>query len=296
MALTPNGPVSIGVNYPADYVIFRDLPPVRVDDGGSRHWYARGQNFGVAYTDCARQLTLERAAADQPDEWMLLLPEHSRNERSLRVAAAGQVAEASGPCLAVIPAGASFVDVRGGGPVVRIFSRNAADLCKLAMNAASYQRDHVNVAPFVPWPAAVDGPRVRVYSLNVPRVEGRFGRIFRCSTIMVNVLYPAQGPRDETRLSPHAHADFEQASFALEGEYIHHLRWPWTADRREWREDEHRFCPSPSVTIIPPPATHTSQSLAAGTNHLIDIFAPPRLDFSQRPGWVLNAAEYPMPG
>jgi hypothetical protein len=60
-------------------------------------------------------------------------------------------------------------------------------------------------------------------------------------------------------------------------------------------EDDHINIDTPSITIMPPPALHTSVAMGE-RNSLVDIFAPPRVDFSL--GGMVNvdnAAEYPMP-
>ena len=271
-----------------EYVRFRDVDPVE-EAADCRTWFVRGQNFVVAYSEVQRGARFARAG--QLDEWVLLLP--GGRTRARVTVGGGQETLVEGHSLVIMPPGDSEVEALGDGQLVRLFTSCSGDLASGAVNASSYEHPHPNVGLVDRWPPPVDGFRVRVYSLDVPREEGRFGRIWRCTTFMVNYLEPTVGPRDTTKMSPHAHADFEQCSLALSGDYVHHVRWPWTTDLSAWRPDDHESCPAPSVAVIPPPAVHTSQAVGAGVNQLVDIFCPPRVDFSGKPGWVLNSGEYP---
>ena len=249
----------------------------------------RAQNFTLLLDEVEGERTLTRNG--QPDEWALLLPDTGLTGR--RDAATAARSRSAARSLTFIPAGDSEIHLSGSGRAVRLFTVASEDLAEQAHNAAAYAERHANLPPFAPWPEA-PAEQVRSYDLDVAPEQGRFGRIFRCSTLMVNFLEPNDGPRDPTKLSPHAHADFEQCSLALEGEYVHHLRWPWTPDRTVWREDEHVRVGPPSVTIISAQVEHTSEPVGAGLNQFVDIFCPPRADFSDMPGWVLNAEDYPL--
>jgi hypothetical protein len=286
---TQAGGAPATVSAAAEYVKFYELSPLD-ESSSERTWYARGQNFVVAYSEAGAGAALTRA--DQPDEYMLLVLDAATR---VEVSTPDERVQVEGSSLLIMPPGQSRVAVASGGRLARVFSARSADLAKNSSNAASYATPHTGVAPLEPWPEPPGGFRIRSYSVNVPNEPGRFGRIWRCTTLMVNWLEAGTGPRDVTRMSPHAHPDFEQCSLVVEGEYVHHIRWPWTTNLNDWRADDHERCGSPSVTVIPPTSIHTSQAVGAGTNHLIDIFSGPRLDFSHKPGWVLNAAEYPMP-
>lgn len=273
----------------AEYVKFHDVPAAE-QSALARTWYGRGQNMVVAYSEGQPGAVFERVG--QVDEYMLVLPE----------AGAGAVLEAgderveiSGYSLAILPPGDSRVTLRQAGLVIRVISTRNADVAALAANASAYAEQHPNIPQFAAWPEPPGGYRIRHYSLDVPPQPGRFGRIFRCTTMMINMLPFEPGPRDTARLSPHHHDDFEQCSLAIQGAFVHHIRWPWTANQQHWRADDHEHCPAPSIAIIPPPAIHTSAATGTDGNQLVDIFSPPRVDFSKMAGWVLNADEYPMP-
>jgi hypothetical protein len=273
----------------AEYVKFHDLPPA---EGGAqaRTWHGRGQNMVVCYSECEPGAVFARSG--QLDEYMLVIPEAGAGAV---IEANGERVEIPGFTLAIVPPGDSRVTMKQKGQLIRVISTRNADVVRLCSNAAAYEHQHPNIPEFQPWPDPPGGFRIRHYSLDVPPVPGRFGRIFRCTTMMINMLPYEPAPRDTTKLSPHHHDDFEQCSLAIQGAFTHHIRWPWTANQKYWRDDDHEHCPAPSIAVIPPPAVHTSAATDTAGNQLVDIFSPPRFDFSKQAGWVLNADEYPMP-
>lgn len=271
----------------AQYARFYAEPP-QDDAADGRTWYSRGQNLVIAYTDGKARLALART--EQRDEYAVLLPDAGAR---VHITAGDLATTLDGPGLAFVPAGPSTVRLLGDGVVIRLVTTQNTDLAARCGNAAAYATPDPNVPAFEPWPAPVTRA-IHTYSLDVPDEPGRFGRIFRGSTVMVNAI-KASPPRDTARMSPHHHDDFEQYSLCLKGGYIHYLQWPWTSDMAQWLPEEAERCDAPSVAVIPPPAVHTSRSMDPAGNVLIDIFSPPRGDFSAKPGWVLNAADYPLP-
>ncbi|HWW63844.1 MAG TPA: hypothetical protein VNZ43_03720 [Sphingomonadaceae bacterium] len=273
----------------SSYARFYDMPP-NEEGNGQKNWYARGANFVLVYSEVEAGAVLARNA--QVDEYVLLLPDA---DTSVRLETGTETQAVGGFTITMIPPGDSRINVISGGRLIRFFSACSADLAARACNAATYAESPPSIPPFVRWPSPVGGFKIRSYSLDVPEEPGRFGKIWRCSTFMVNVFPPQVGPRDPAKLSPHHHDDFEQCSLAIAGTYVHHLRWPWTANLGDWREDEHETCESPSICVIPPRVIHTSAAIDRRVNLLVDIFSPPRADFSAMAGWVLNAGDYPQP-
>ena len=264
-----------------------DQPPQRKTPGAGT-WVARGANFVVTVTQAADGARLARRG--QTDEYMVFLPECGAT-----IEAGTECVQAGTESLTIVPPGDSCVVVRGGGQVVCVFSHHAEDLLALASNVADYASPTPDVAPLVPWPTPADGFHLRSYDVAQFTQEGSNMRIFRSTNLMVNVMTQRMVARDVRKLSPHSHADFEQGSLALRGQWVHHTRYPWVADMTAWRDDAHIEVGSPSLTVIPPQVVHTSRNVNDNGAWLLDIFAPPRMDFAGKPGKVANESHYPLP-
>ena len=257
----------------------------RLVGAGVRSWITRGANFAVVCSLGDGGATLGGAAKDEQFVYAL--------GGGVRVAA-GTSSESLGiEDLAILPPGEWTLRFERPGQVVQLITADET-LAKQAPNAARYADGAPEVAPVEPWPEPVGGYRLRRYSTLDAYARGGLVHAFRTRKLMIVPYARFLEPRDETALTPHSHADFEQGSVGLEGEWVHHLRVPWTANRRHWRPDLHLQVGSPSTLIIPAGVIHTSQGIAGEGMRLVDVFAPPRVDFSER-GFVDNAADYPMP-
>jgi len=273
------------------YTDFSRTSPDEVSAAGSQTWVVRAQNLILARTTAVAGDSL--GAADLAGEMVIVVSDASCR---VRVDTRHGHREVTGPALVVAPPGRSEVTALTDGEVIRLLEATEDGWAERASNAADYTRPHPRVTPLHRWPEPPGPEQVRVYPLDeVPADPTRFGRIFRTRSFMVNFLLPNDGPRDPTKLSPHTHDDFEQISYAVTGEFVHHIRTPWGADRAQWVPDQHQAVGSPSVAIIPPPTVHTTEASGLDRNWLVDIFSPPRADFSAKPGWVLNASDYPAP-
>lgn len=265
-----------------------EAPPQLRGDDGSLTWIVRGANFVVAVTRAKRGTRLIRKR--QVDESMLFVPPGVTAE----VVVSGERLAVEQDSLVILPPGDSAIIVHTEGDVFRIFSSRATDLVSRSANASTYADRPDEVAPLSNWPAPRSGYRARIYTLKDVVSGGGFGRIYRSTNLMVNIFEPYTRSRDQAALSPHSHDDFEQGSLTIIGSFEHYLRTPWGADRTEWRNDLVAKCGSPSIAIIPAGMIHTTAWFGEH-GRMIDVFSPPREDFSRRPGWVRNESDYPSP-
>lgn len=262
---------------------YEDPPQLVVN--GARSWVTRGANFAVVCTIGEADATLSGTAKDERFVYAL--------DGGVIVSAGNETEMLGVEDLAILPPGQWNLRFERPGLVVHLITADE-EVAKQAPNSALYADGAPEVAKIEPWPEPVDGYRLRRYSTLEAYERGGMVHAFRTRKLMMVPYARFLEPRDETQLTPHSHADFEQGSVALEGDWLHHLRVPWTANKRNWRPDMHLHVQSPSTTIIPAGVIHTSQGIAGEGMRLVDVFAPPRRDFSER-GWVDNAADYPMP-
>ena len=145
-------------------------------------------------------------------------------------------------------------------------SRPSPTTCRAARsNAEAYAEPDQRAAPLVPWPDPVGGFALRVYRLaDTPIAEGRFGRIFRTTNLMVNFLAEEPAPRDAAQavaaLPRRLRADLARGARAAS---CTTSATPGDPTRPSGAPDENREIATPSICVIPPPTVHTTQGVGA---------------------------------
>ncbi|MFD2649449.1 hypothetical protein ACFSX5_16810 [Devosia albogilva] len=276
-------------------VFSQQEPQLTSPDGLARSWITRGGNFAICYSEVEPGAVLARE--NDAEEYMLIIPP---NSAAVTVEAGSEVVMVRPDSLTIIPPGQSRIRVSTGGRLVRVFSKAATDILDLAVNSDVYADGAPELAPPTLGPEPKGGYKIRYYPLAQyldPDGDRIQPRCFQSTNLMVNLFRHFHTRRDTKGLSPHWHDDFEQGSLCLDGNWIHHLRYTWGADLGEWVPDDHSVTPTPSIMVIPARVIHTSRDVGEDgpESSLYDIFCPPRADFAAKPGFVLNADDYPPP-
>lgn len=245
---------------------------------------ARGQNFVVDWIEGTAGASFVSRSSG---ETMLIAAD---SEGAMLRHGSSKVAM-PGRTIAILPAGETVVDFGSKATLIRLSRVGALADGMDSANAADYASpDAAVAAPGKPSEALVAGIRLHaINALKAPADKPRL-KMLRSADISINwVEY--HGLRDRTALSPHDHADFEQGSLAIRGDFLHHLRVPWGADATQWQDDRHVEAPPASLMVIPPRVIHTTEGLGGGHHILLDVFCPPRADFLAK-GWIANDTEY----
>jgi hypothetical protein len=247
----------------------------------------RSQNFLIDWFEASQATALSYASSD---ETMVILFESAGT-----ISGEGLNTAAPRRSLSIVPPGSYQISLEGAGRGC-ILSTDRKDTLPVALNDASYQPPDARVAAVGPsWPRTSTTPGIQTFEIDKVKAPADNPRLkmFQSATMSINWV-DYDGARDRTALSPHSHRDFEQASLAVAGDFMHHLRVEWGKNANEWREDEHKLAGSPSVLVVPPELIHTTEGVGDGHHLLIDVFAPPRRDFIAK-NWVLNVGEYRDP-
>lgn len=273
----------------ADFAYFYKETPV-IESELEKTWVTRGQNFFLIYSEMAAGAEIEHV--NQIDEFGII---SILDSNKFEITWDDSNTAVSGEKVVFVPQGKSKIVFLEDSQIVRLYTKWNTNFETMVNNTAAYQEAHYHIPELEAWPAPLE-EKVRVYDLYVKPDGKRFGTIYRSRYFMINAIDISNGPRDVTKLSPHSHDDFQQCSLVTKGEFIHHLRWPWRENKNEWREDSHTSVGAISTTVIPPGVIHTTEAIGTEQNKLVDIFCPPRVDFSLKDGWVLNSEDYPMLG
>jgi hypothetical protein len=256
-----------------------------LSEGASQRSFARGQNFTVERITAAAGDILEIGGTQE----MIMLCV----ETDVVVSGCGHSVRLRPRSVAILPSGAYRLGFSQPGRIFVLATGRTDIAIGQAINAARYDDPDARVAPVgEPFRRQRRADEIVVFAIDevAPPPTNQRLKFIQSATMSINwVEY--RGPRDRTQLSPHSHADFEQGSLAIEGDFVHHLRTEWKSNANLWRDDVHLEAGKDTLLIIPPELIHTTEGIGEGDHILIDIFAPPRRDFIAN-RWMHNETDY----